>query len=93
MNPLRLTATQAKLQFGAVISKVQEGITVIVEKNNNPEMVCLSIDDYEDFLEIKDGKFQKGLKKANKEITKGQFGSIDDLYEIHKKTILKESKK
>ena len=52
MDPLRLTATQAKLQFGAVITKVKNGTPIIVEKNNQPEMVCLSIDDYEDLIDV-----------------------------------------
>ncbi len=92
MDPLRLTATQAKLQFGAVITKVKNGTPIIVEKNNQPEMVCLSIDDYEDFLEVRDKKFQKGIEKNSKEMSRGQFGTLDNLYEIHRKTISKEAK-
>lgn len=92
MNPIKLSATQAKLQFGKVITKVQEGTPIIVEKNSQPEMVCISIDDYEDFLEIKDEKFQKEMGSASKAMKKGEFGTLDDLYEIHRKTIAKEAK-
>jgi prevent-host-death family protein len=93
MNHIKISATQAKLQFGSVLLKAKQGTPIIVEKNNQPEMVCISIDDYEDFLEIKDEKFQKNLEKSNKEMKKGKFGNLNNLYKIHRNTIIKESKK
>ena len=92
MNPIKLSATQAKLQFGAVILKVRGGTPVIIEKNSEPEMVCISIDDYEDFLEIRDAKFQKSIEKGGKEISDGEHGTLDDLYDIHRQTISKEAR-
>lgn len=47
-------------------------------------MIYTSTDDYEDFLETKDKKLRKDIEKANQEIKKGQFGTLDDLYRIHK---------
>ncbi|MBU1019161.1 MAG: type II toxin-antitoxin system Phd/YefM family antitoxin [Patescibacteria group bacterium] len=88
MNPIKLSATQAKLQFGAVLTEVKGGTPIVVEKNGQPEMVCISIDDYEDFLEVRDKKFQEGIDKSKR----GKFSSLDSLYEIHKKTITKEAK-
>lgn len=88
-----MSATEAKVKFGKVLVNVKAGRPVVVEKNNEPEMVCISIDDYEDFLEINDDEFQKGIVKAAKEVREGNFGTLDDLYEIHKETIKKESKK
>jgi PHD/YefM family antitoxin component YafN of YafNO toxin-antitoxin module len=93
MNPITMSATDAKVQFGKVIVKVKKGQTIIIEKNKKAEMVCISIDDYEDFLEIKDEKFQKNIKKSKIEIEKGGFGTMDDLYAIHRKTIAKEGAK
>lgn len=93
MNPIRLSATQAKLQFGALMVKVKEGTPIVIEKNNKPEVVCISMDDYEDFLELKDQDFQKDLEKGKREIEKGEFRSLDDLYDVHRKTIAKEAKK
>jgi prevent-host-death family protein len=92
MKTHKLSATQAKLQFGSLLLKVKNGTPVIIEKNNHPEIVCISVDDYEDFLEIKDEKLQKSIEKGKKEIEKGEFYTLDDLYEAHRKTIKKEAK-
>ena len=73
--------------------KVKEGKTVIIEKNEQPEIVWISIDDYEDFLELKDVKFQKEMEKSKKDMKKGKYGTIENLYELHKKTIIKEATK
>lgn len=43
----------------------------------------ISIDDYEDFLEIKNEKFQKTIEKSAKEIRAGKTGTLDNLYKIH----------
>lgn len=91
MTPLKISATEAKLHFGTFMMKVKEGQPIIVEKNDKPEMVWISIDDYEDFLELKDVNFQKGLEKNFKQMKKGKFGTLDRLYEIHRKTIIGES--
>lgn len=92
MTPITLSASEAKLRFGETMKKVKEGHPVIIRKNSSPQMVWISMDDYEDFLEIKDAAFQKSLKKASTEIKKGNYGTLDDLYDLHRKTIVKESK-
>lgn len=89
--PSTVSATKAKHNFGAMIAKVKKGTPIIIEKNNNPEVVWISIDDYEDFLELKDKNFQKSIAAAKKEIKKGNFGTLDSLYKIHRKTIIRES--
>ena len=91
MAPKTVSATEAKHNFGAVMLRVKEGSPVIIEKNSNPEIVWISIDDYEDFLELKDKSFQKTLVKGKKEIKKGKFGTLDSLYAVHRKTIMRES--
>ena len=92
MIPDTVSATEAKLHFGSIMDKVRGGNPVIIEKNSLPEMVWISIDDYEDFLEIKNDAFQKALKKDHADIKKGKFGTLDDLYDLHRKTIIKEAK-
>lgn len=93
MNPVIMSATDAKVKFGGVLNKVKAGTPVIVEKNKEPMIVCISIDDYEDFLEINDKTFQNSIKKGAEEIKNKEFGTLDDLYEIHRKTIAKEARK
>lgn len=92
MAPTMISATKAKLKFGSIMIKVKNGQPVIVEKNNDPQMVWISIDDYEDFLELKDVKFQKGIEKEYQAIKKGKFGTLEKLYTLHKKTIEREAK-
>lgn len=93
MNPVTMSASDAKLNFGAVLLKVGRGIPVIVEKNAEPAMVCISMDEYEDYLELNDKEFQKSIEKSHKEIESGNYLTLDDLYETHRKTIEKTAKK
>lgn len=92
MAPLTVSATKAKLQFGSLMNKVQKGRPVIIEKNDEPAMVWISLDDYEDFLEVNDKKFQKSIEKSYREIKKGKFKTLDDLYATHRKTLENEGK-
>lgn len=91
MNPIKITATTAKVQFGATMEKAKNGRPVIIEKNNMPQVVMISIEDYEDFLEMKDEKFQQTIEKSSKEIKADKSGTLDGLYKIHRKTIVKEA--
>lgn len=92
MAPLTISATKAKLQFGKMLMKVKEGNPIVIEKNDQPAIVWISIDDYEDFLELKDTAFQKTITKGYREIKKGKFGTLDELYNLHKKRIAGEAK-
>ncbi|MDP4008212.1 MAG: type II toxin-antitoxin system prevent-host-death family antitoxin [Candidatus Peregrinibacteria bacterium] len=92
MNAITMSASQAKLKFGAMILTVQSGTPIIVEKNDEPAIVCISIDDYEDYLELNDKEFQKSIGRSKREIERGEYYTMDDLYDIHKKTIRKEAK-
>lgn len=92
MSSRTISATDAKLKFGTLAMFVKKGGQIIIEKNNEPQMAWISIDDYEDFLELKDGGFQKEIQKAKKEIKNGDFGTMEDLYAAHRETIIKESR-
>ena len=92
MSTTTISATLAKLQFGSILAKVKEGNPYIIEKNNKPEVVLISVDDYEDFLELKDKKFQNKIVAGYKEIQKGKAGNMAKLYKIHQATIIKEAK-
>lgn len=91
MRTRTVSATAAKLQFGSLMISVKSGTPVIIEKNAQPEIVWISIDDYEDFLELKDEKFQKSIEKGAKEVKKGKYGTINTLHKIHRKTIAEEA--
>ena len=91
MTHKTVTATDAKLQFGALAAKVKKGTPIIVEKNKEIQMVWISIDDYEDFLEVRDSHFQKNLEKECRQMRKGRHGTLDTLYKIHRDTIAKEA--
>lgn len=87
-----MSASDAKLNFGAVLQKVGKGTPVIVKKNEEPAMVCISMDEYEDYLEINDKAFRKNLEKSKMEMEKGEYCTMDDLYKIHRETMRKEAK-
>lgn len=91
MSPKSVSATAAKLQFGTFMAKVKNGAPLIIEKNNMPEIVWISVDDYEDFLELKDPSFQKSIKKSRQEMKRGKAKTISALYKIHRNTIIKEA--
>lgn len=92
MAPLIISATKAKHSFGSMMEKVKNGNPLIIEKNSKPEIVWISLDDYEDFLELKDAKFQKAIEKDFEAMKKGKFGNLDNLHKIHRDTILSEAR-
>jgi prevent-host-death family protein len=92
MTPKTISATEAKLRFGALMGEVKDGTPVIIERNATPEIVWISIDDFEDYLETKDDAFQKTIKQAHKQIKNKKGGNLDNLYKIHRQTIAKEAK-
>lgn len=86
-----MSATKAKLQFGSLSNKIKAGRPIVIEKNKHPQFVLISLDDYEDYLELEDAEFQGEIETQQLEIKKGNFGSLDDLYAIHQETIRKEA--
>ena len=96
MPPLTVSATQAKLRFGAMMQKVKKGRPVVIQNNKTSDpydaVVMISLDDYEDYLEANNPRIQKEIEQAHKEIKSGKFGTLDDLYAIHRKTIERSSR-
>ena len=91
MATIKISATEAKLRFGSLIEKVKGGTPIIIQKNNDPQIVLISLDEYEDFLEQNDQQFQKEIQESKNQIISGNFGTLDDLYKIHQETIRKEA--
>ncbi len=86
-----MSATDAKVNFGKLLESVEQGQPVMIFKNDKPTVVCISLDDYEDYLEINDKIFNKGLEKSKKEISTGKYLGIEALYDVHRETIKKEA--
>ena len=97
MVPLTVSATQAKLKFGALMEKVKKGRQVIIENNKTTDpydaVVMISLDDFEDFLEVHNPRIQKEIAESCQEIRNGKFGTLDDLYALHRKKLEQEAKK
>lgn len=55
--------------------------TFVVEKNGDPVAVVMSIDEYEDYLETYDKKFQAGVKRAMQEYRSGKAKPAVELVE------------
>ena len=88
-----VTSTQAKTRFGEYLEKIQKkDQTFVISKNGVKVGAMIPIDDYEDYLEVKDEKFENGLKKTKKDMEKGEKFGIEVLYEAHKKKIKEEAK-
>ena len=96
MAPLTVSATQAKLQFGAMMRRVKRGRQVIIQNNKTSDpydaVVMISLDDFEDFLEVNNPRIQKEIEKSYREMKKGKYGTLDDLYAIHRKTIERKAR-
>ncbi len=86
-KPKTINAFTARTHFGQVIKLVVQGGRFIVTKKGRPQMVLLSVDDFEDLLEIaaerQDKELQRALKESARQYKRGEVSSLDALRTIY----------
>jgi len=84
--PKTIDAFTTRTHLGQVIKRVTEGERFIVTKKGKPQMVLLSVDDFEDLLEIvaerQDKELQKALRESARQYKRGEVSSLDALQTI-----------
>jgi antitoxin YefM len=81
-------AFEAKTHFGQLLDEVDhQGVRFVVERRGKPVAVILSVDEFEEMLEVSgeeaDPAFQESLKEARTEYKLGKTLSLGDLKHIH----------
>ncbi|GEM_PF-5246942 len=85
--PKTIDAFTTRTHLGQVIKRVAEGERFIVTKKGKPQMVLMSIDDFEDLLEIaaerQDKELQRALKESARQYKRGEVSSLEALQTIY----------
>jgi len=80
-----------------MMKKVRRGRRVIIKDNRTSDpydsVVMISLDEFEDFFEVRNPRIQKEIQDSYEEIKSGKFGTLDDLYALHRKKLEQEAKK
>ena len=68
-----ITAQRAQTQFGSLLRQASlMKRSFVITENRQPTAILMSLDDYDDFMEGRDEKFQKSIEKAALEIKSGK---------------------
>jgi len=85
--PKTIDAFTTRTHLGQVMKLVVQGERFIVTKKGKPQMVLMSVDDFEDLLEVaaerQDKEFQKALKESARQYKRGEISSLDALRTIY----------
>lgn len=86
-----LPITKARINLGAVVKRVHLNKEyVVLEKDGIPIAALMDIDEFEDYLELRDPKVRRAIEKSNTEYLAGKSFPAETLVErldqIAKKT-------
>ena len=77
----RLPITKARINLGAVVKQVHLNKEyVILEKDGIPIAGLMDIDEFEDYLELKDPKIREHIRKSNDEYLAGKSRPASALF-------------
>ena len=69
----RLPITQARINLGALVKRVHLNKDyVVLEKDGIPVAVVMNIDEFEDYLELRDPKVRAHIRASNAEYLAGR---------------------
>lgn len=88
-TPKTINAFTARTHLGRLIRQISEkGETYILTKKGRPKVVLVSVEEYEDLLEIlaeeRDREFQKALRESAAQIKRGEVSSLAALRAIYR---------
>lgn len=86
--PKTVNAFTARTHLGQLIKRVSEaGETFVLTKKGRPKVVILSIEEYEDLLEVaaeqRDKALQRALQESARQYKRGEVSSLDALRAIY----------
>jgi len=87
--PRFINAFTARTHLGRLIRQVSEkGETYVLTKKGKPKIVLVSVEEYEDLLEIlaeeRDRNFRKALKESAAQVKRGEVSSVAALRAIYR---------
>ena len=87
--PKFINAFTARTHLGRLIKQVSEkGETYVLTKKGKPKIVLVSVEEYEDLLEIlaaeRDRNFRKALKESAAQVKRGEVSSVAALRAIYR---------
>ena len=87
--PRFINAFTARTHLGRLIRQVSEkGETYVLTKKGKPKIVLVSVEEYEDLLEIlaeeRDRSFQRALKESAAQVKRGEVSSVAALRAIYR---------
>ncbi len=78
----RIPLTQARINLGALVRRVRVNKEyVILEKDGIPIAGIMDIDEFEDYLELRDPKVRAQIRESNQEYLAGKSRPADDFLE------------
>ena len=78
----RLPITKARINLGAVVKRVHVGKEyVILEKGGLPVVAIMDIDEFEDYLEVKDASVKRHIAVSAREHAAGKGRPAKDFFE------------
>ena len=87
--PKFINAFTARTHLGRLIRQVSEkGETYVLTKKGKPKIVLVSVEEYEDLLEIlaeeRDREFRRALKESAAQVKRGEVSSVAALRAIYR---------
>ena len=90
----RLPITKARINLGAVVKRVHlDKEYVVLEKDGIPIVGVMDIDEFEDYLELKDPKARKDIQKSTEEHRAGKSRPAHELVAAVRRESAKRGKR
>ncbi len=90
----RLPITKARINLGAVVKRVHlDKEYVVLEKDGIPIVGVMDIDEFEDYLELKDPKARKDIRKSTEEDRAGKSRPAHELVAAVRRESAKRGKR
>ena len=90
----RLPITQARINLGALVKRVHLNKEYfILEKDVIPVAAMMDIDEFEDYLELRDPKVRKHIRKSREEYLAGKSRPAEEFLEQLRHEALKKKRR
>ena len=90
----RLPITQARINLGALVKRVHlNNEYFILEKDGIPVVGIMDIDEFEDYLELRDPKVRKHIQKSKEEYLAGKSRPAEEFLKELRQAALNRRKR
>ena len=88
-----LPITKARINLGAVVKQVHLNKEyIILEKDGIPIAAIMDVDEFEDYLELKDPQAKKDIEISNREYREGKYRPAQEFFKELEKEEVTEAK-